>query len=104
LRIQFSRINFQVDLPDFKSREAELEYWDSVDTSDIGEPVDLKVKIDPALQKNMRPVTIRLRTTQIDALKAIADQNEVRYQTMVRTWIAERLRQELAKPSKGRKA
>jgi predicted DNA binding CopG/RHH family protein len=85
------------DLPDFKSREEELEYWDNVDTCDIGEPIDLKVTIDSALKKTMRPITIRLRTSQIDALKAIADKNEVRYQTMVRTWIAERLRQELVK-------
>jgi len=31
------------------------------------------------------------------ALKAIAEKNEMRYQTMLRSWISEKIREELAK-------
>jgi predicted DNA binding CopG/RHH family protein len=85
------------DLPNFKSQKEELEFWDKADVFECSEPDDIKVTIDPSLQKTMRPITIRLRGSQIDALKALADKKEVRYQTMVRGWIAERLRQEITK-------
>jgi predicted DNA binding CopG/RHH family protein len=85
------------DLPDFKSQKEELEFWDKTDVFGCSEPDDIKVTIDPSLQKTMRPITIRLRSSQIDALKALAEKKEMRYQTMVRGWIAERIRQEITK-------
>ncbi|MEM5769490.1 MAG: CopG family antitoxin [Bacillota bacterium] len=89
-------------LPDFKNHEEEAEFWATANTLDyIDETEEIDVTLDPALQKKMRPVTIRLRNTQIDALKAIAARKDIPYQTMVRSWITEKLQEELGiKPSR----
>ena len=84
------------ELPDFKSHEEEVEFWATANSLDyIDESEEVQVTLDPALQKKMRPITIRLRNAQIDALKAIAARKEIPYQTMVRSWIAEKLQKEL---------
>ncbi|EAX46487.1 hypothetical protein TcarDRAFT_0243 [Thermosinus carboxydivorans Nor1] len=83
-------------LPEFKNREEEVEFWGSVNSLDyIDDTEEVHVTLDPELHKKMRPVTIRLKNTQIDALKAIAARKEIPYQTMVRSWIAEKLQEEL---------
>lgn len=83
-------------LPDFKSREEEIEFWATANTLEyIDESAEVVVELDPSLKKPMRPVTIRLREAQIDALKAIAEKKAIPYQTMVRSWIAEKLNEEL---------
>lgn len=91
-------------VPDFKSHEEEVEFWATANTLEyIDEADEVQVTLDPTLQKKMRPVTIRLRNTQIDALKAIAARKDIPYQTMVRSWIAEKLQEELGiKPSRKR--
>ena len=84
-------------LPEFKSYEEEIEFWATANTLEyIDEEEEVQVELDPALKKTMRPITIRFRETQIEALKAIADKYEMPYQTMVRGWVAERIRKELA--------
>lgn len=84
-------------LPEFKNYDEEAEFWSTVNVFEYTEPADIKVELDPALKKTMRPITIRLRDNQINDLKAIAQKKDLPYQTMVRSWIAEKIREELGK-------
>lgn len=84
------------NLPTFKTHEEEVEFWAAANVFEYTEPADIKVELDPALKKTMKPITIRLRDTQIADLKAIAKDKDLPYQTMVRSWISERIRRELS--------
>lgn len=82
----------------FNNLEEEVEFWSTANTVElIDETKEIEVTLDPALQKNLRPITIRLRNNQIESLKEIAAKKDIPYQTMVRSWIAEKLQKELQK-------
>ena len=82
------------ELPKFKNREEELLFWETANVFEYTEPTDLKVELDPELKRKMKPITIRLRGEQIAELKAIAQNKDLPYQTMIRSRIAERIRVE----------
>ena len=85
-------------LPEFKTQEEEVEFWATANVFEYTEPAAIKVELDSTLKRTMKPITIRLRDKQIADLKAIAQQKDMPYQTMVRSWIAERIRTEMGEP------
>ena len=85
-------------LPDFKTQEEEVEFWATANIFEYTETAEIKVELDPALKKTMKPITIRLRDKQIADIKAIAQQKDLLYQTMLRSWIAERIQTEMGEP------
>ena len=90
------------ELPKFKNRAEEVRFWETANIFEYTEPTDLKVELDPELKRTMKPITIRLRGEQISDLKAIAQNKDLPYQTMVRSWIAERIRLEQGVPPRTR--
>jgi len=87
------------ELPKFKNRAEEVRFWETANIFEYTEPTDLKIELDPELKRRMKPITIRLRGEQILELKAIAQNKDLPYQTMVRSWIAERIRIEQGGPT-----
>jgi hypothetical protein len=98
-------------IPHFASEEEEREFWSTHDSSLIFEqgedvsdnpPPDLVAgpgregsrtrKRPPAGRMDL--VSIRLPAETIDAVKAIAAERHLPYQTLMRSWIGERLDQE----------
>ncbi|NHM25939.1 hypothetical protein G7K71_02720 [Desulfofundulus sp. TPOSR] len=88
-------------LPEFKSEKEEAEFWDthnSLDYIESDEPVEME--LDPELAAKIRErartkqVTLRLRVSQIEAVKEIARRKDIPYQTLIRSWIAEAIRRE----------
>jgi len=64
------------------------------------EPLDEPVELDPELAAKIRErartkrVTLRLRVSQIEAVKEIARKKDIPYQTLIRSWVAEAIRRE----------
>ena len=83
------------ELPKFKNDEEESNFWATANVFEYTEPADIKIEMDSSLKKTMKPITIRLRDHQIDNLKIIAQKKDLPYQTMVRSWIAEKIREEM---------
>ncbi|AEG15508.1 hypothetical protein G7K71_12745 [Desulfofundulus sp. TPOSR] len=88
-------------LPEFKNEKEEAEFWDthnSLDYIESDEPVEME--LDPELAAKIRErartkqVTLRLRVSQIEAVKEIARRKDIPYQTLIRSWIAEAIRRE----------
>jgi predicted DNA binding CopG/RHH family protein len=88
-------------LPEFKSEKEEAEFWDthnSLDYIESDEPVEMELA--PGLAAKIRErartkqVTLRLRVSQIEAVKEIAKRKDIPYQTLIRSWIAEAIRRE----------
>lgn len=91
------------EIPAFGSEKAEAEFWDTHDTLEYagGEPVNLE--LEPEFVKKLadrqksKMVTLRLREYQIEDAKIIARDREIPCQILMRSWIADGIKRELAK-------
>ncbi|MGB9886216.1 MAG: CopG family antitoxin [Moorellales bacterium] len=91
-------------IPDFASEEEEREFWDSHSFAEAMEggvlaPPEEPIEAAPELAHRLstRRVTLRLQAPLVEAAKEIARTKGVRYQTLLRSWIAEAILKEQTK-------
>ncbi len=93
-------------VPKFKTEEEEARFWDTYSPLDYpGEFVDVKEPFEfaPSLLKKAaerreerkRTLTLRMGQRQIDLAKVIARYRGLGYQTLMRIWVIEGIRQEI---------
>jgi len=93
-------------LPKFKTEEEEARFWDTHSPLDYpAEFVDVKEPFEfaPSLLKKAverreerkRSLTLRMGQRQIDLAKVIARYRGLGYQTLMRIWVIEGIRQEI---------
>ena len=82
-------------IPKFKSEKQERDFWLKHDSSDY---LDLS-EFEPAVFQNLKPTTktisIRLPETLLAELKILANKRDVPYQSLLKTFLAERVTDEL---------
>ncbi len=82
-------------VPDFKNDDEEREFWSKNDSSEY---LDWK-KADRALFPNLKPstrsISIRLTQPVLDALRQIANERDVPYQSLIKMFLQERVESEL---------
>jgi predicted DNA binding CopG/RHH family protein len=86
-------------IPAFSNDEEAAEFWDThsfADYIDDTERVD-DVTFAPNCLK-LKQVCLRLSPPMIERAKQIAASKGIRYQTLLRMWITERVKQEEAGP------
>ena len=79
-------------IPELKTDQEAAEFWDTHSFADYAEDTELveDVEFSPPLKQ----ISLRLAPSQIARLKRIAATKGIGYQTMLRMWITERVRQE----------
>jgi predicted DNA binding CopG/RHH family protein len=81
-------------IPQFKTEQEEADFWDSHDSTDFfAETEAVNVTFVDA-RPVMKQISLRLDPSVIDQLKSLAGDKGIGYQTMIRMWVMERLRQE----------
>jgi predicted DNA binding CopG/RHH family protein len=76
-------------LPRFKNEDAERAFWK---THDATEFIDLsrgEVAIFPELRPSAKTISIRLPESLLDAIKVMAHQQDVPYQSLMKVLLAE---------------
>lgn len=77
--------------PEFKSEADERAFWESHDSTDY---VDWS-RAEPARLPNLKPTTktisLRLPVSLLESIKIEAHRRDVPYQSLIKTWLAERL-------------
>jgi predicted DNA binding CopG/RHH family protein len=85
------------EIPHFDSEDEEREFWA---THDSTEYIDWdraeKNPVFPRLKPSTRPVSIRLPESLIAELKMLANKRDIPYQSLMKTFLAEKVREELA--------
>ena len=80
-------------IPDFANEQEERLFWETHDSADY---VDWK-KAESVVLPNLRPTTktISLRLPQhlLDSIKAAAHSRDVPYQSLIKVWLQEKLRE-----------
>jgi len=85
-------------LPEFKTEEEAAEFWDTHSFADYWDQMEpVEVTFAPDCLK-LKQVCLRLSPPMIARAKQIAASKGVRYQTLLRMWITERVKQEEAGP------
>lgn len=81
-------------LPKFKNEDEERKFWAVHELSDV---FDVKKGVNvtfPNLKPSTRTITIRVPQALIDDLKMIANKKDVPYQSMVKIFLDEKVREE----------
>jgi len=81
-------------LPKLKNEEAERKFWATADSTEYidwsGGRRSKPIKLKPSL----RTISLRLPVAMIEDLKTLANQRDVPYQSLLKVFLAERLRAE----------
>ncbi|KKW11416.1 MAG: hypothetical protein UY49_C0002G0015 [Microgenomates group bacterium GW2011_GWC1_49_7] len=81
-------------IPKFKNEDQERDFWathDATDYFDFSKPVKLDLS---ELKFSTFPVTIRLPQWLVDDLKKLANRRDVPYQSLMKIYLAEKVREE----------
>ncbi len=86
-------------IPRFKNEEAEREFWASHDSTEF---IDWR-KAGRATLPNLKPssqtISLRLPKPMLARLKQLANKRDVPYQSLLKMFVAERLKRELELPN-----
>ncbi len=82
-------------IPKFKNEEEEFEFWASHDATDYFDISKAKRVAFPNLKSSTKAISIRLPESLLDHLKTLANKRDVPYQSLLKIFLAERIREEL---------
>jgi predicted DNA binding CopG/RHH family protein len=74
-------------LPKFKNENEEREFWAKIDLSKYFKPEDLESVSFPNLRPTTRPISIRLPEYLIDRLKEKANEINIPYQSLIKSYL-----------------
>ncbi len=82
-------------IPRFKNEDEEDEFWATHDTTEY---FDInKAVVNPSfpnLKPSTKTITIRVTQSLLDSLKMIANKKDVPYQSLVKMYLDEKIREE----------
>ncbi len=81
-------------LPKFKDEDAEREFWATHDSTDYLEWRKGKRMMLPKLKPSSQTISLRLPKPMLDRLKLLANKRDVPYQSLLKMFVAERLKEE----------
>jgi predicted DNA binding CopG/RHH family protein len=82
-------------LPKFKSEDAEREFWATHDSTEYVDWAKGARAILPNLKPSSQTISLRLPKPMLERLKMLANQRDVPYQSLLKMFVAERLKKEL---------
>ncbi len=80
-------------LPDFASEAEESLFWQEHDSTDYVDWSLAKPLVFPELKPTLKSISIRLPQPMIDRLRAMANERDVPYQSLIKMILADRLAQ-----------
>ena len=82
-------------IPKYRSEEKEREFWAGAESSDYVDWAKGKRMTFPRLRPSTRTISLRLPEGLLADLKVLANKQDVPYQSLMKIYLAERIRQEL---------
>ena len=85
-------------VPEFKSEDEEFEFWSSTgpgaDSTEFVDWSQAKRAKFAKLKPSLRTISVRLPLSMIEDLKILANQRDVPYQSLLKMFLADRLKAE----------
>ena len=82
-------------IPTFKSEAQERRFWQTHDSTEFVDWSEAEEVLMPKLKPNTRSISIRLPEAMVEELKLLANKRDVPYQSLLKVFLAERIKAEL---------
>ena len=91
-------------IPTFSSEDEEREFWSKADSTEYIDWSGAKEITLPKLKPTLRTISLRLPEAMIAELKRLANKSDVPYQSLVKVFLADRIKAELSekRPSRSK--
>ena len=89
-------------IPTFKDEDAEREFWATEDSTEYIDWSKAQRITLPNLRPTLRTISLRLPEAMIAELKLLANKRDVPYQSLLKVFLAERIKDELTSASPSR--
>ncbi len=86
-------------VPEFQTEDDEREFWASHDSTEFVDWRSAPRRKFPNLKPTLRTISLRLPVSMIEDLKILANKRDVPYQSLLKVFLAERLKKELRRAS-----
>lgn len=99
--------NLSKKIPRFENEGEERTFWETHSPLEYFDVESAKSASFPALKPSLRSISIRLPETVLEALKILANKQDVPYQSLIKIFLVRQIEQEkaslYAKPSRSHK-
>ncbi|MCC7361172.1 MAG: BrnA antitoxin family protein [Anaerolineales bacterium] len=82
-------------IPKFETEDQEREFWAKADSTEYVNWGQARQVQLTSLRPTTRVISIRLPETMLERLKLLANKRDVPYQSLLKTYVAEKLEEEL---------
>lgn len=82
-------------IPKFKTEDEEREFWSKHDSTEYVNYSNAERTLFPDLKPSTKSISIRLPESLIERLKVLANERDVPYQSLLKIFLAKRLKKEL---------
>lgn len=82
-------------MPKFKSEAEEVEFWATHDSTEYIDYSGAKQVLFPNLKPSTKTISIRLPESLIEHLKLLANKRDVPYQSLLKMFLSEKVKEEL---------
>ncbi|MBF0594486.1 MAG: BrnA antitoxin family protein [Candidatus Omnitrophica bacterium] len=82
-------------IPKFRNEQEERKFWITHDSTEYVDWSKAKRVIFPNLKPTCKSISLRLPVSMVDQMRVLANKRDVPYQSLLKTFLADRLKQEL---------
>ena len=80
-------------IPEFKSEAEERAFWETHDSTDYVDWCKSVLATFPNLKPTTTSISLRLSVSMLDRLKVAAHKRDIPYQSLLKIWLDEKLRE-----------
>lgn len=81
-------------IPKFKSEDEEREFWAAHDSTEYVDWKNTKRVFLASLKPSLKTISLRLPESMIEELKLLAHKRDVPYQSLLKIFLSEKIREE----------
>jgi predicted DNA binding CopG/RHH family protein len=82
-------------IPKFRNEDAERDFWAKADSTDYIDWSKAKRVIMAELKPSQKTISLRMPEMMLEELKLLSNKVDVPYQTLIKIFLAERIKKEL---------
>ena len=82
-------------IPTFKNEDEEREFWAAHDSTGYLDWKKARRVVLPELKPSLKTISLRLPESMLNELKLLAHKKDVPYQSLLKIFLSERIREEL---------
>jgi len=86
-------------MPEFRSEDEERQFWNDHDSTEFIDWRNAEHRKFANLRPTLRTISLRLPVSMIEDLKILANKRDVPYQSLLKVFLAERLKKERRRAS-----